>query len=84
MPEEVSTGTITKTLRKIKSHYKQLSLPELNKVSRYVKAAWDQLWPLYEQGGSKDAAERQALQLMIGLQMELKDELDARKAQAGA
>ena len=80
MPEEVSTETITETLRQIKSRYKQLSLPELKKVWRYVGAAWHQLWPQYEAGGCKDLAEREALQLVIDLQIELKTELDARKA----
>jgi hypothetical protein len=80
MPQEVSTETITKTLRQIKSHYKQMSVLELSKVNKYVSAAWHQIWPLYQQGGYKDDAQREALQLVIDLQMELKTELDARKA----
>jgi hypothetical protein len=71
VPEEVSTETITKTLRQIKSRYKQLSPPELRKVKRYVKAAWDQIEPSYEAGGYKNLAEREALQLVIDIQMML-------------
>jgi hypothetical protein len=78
--EEVSLAKITETLKLIKSRYKQLDLAELRKVQRYVNNAWDQLWPSYEAGGCKDLAEREALQLVIDLQMALKTELDARKA----
>jgi hypothetical protein len=81
--EEVPLAKITETLKLIKSRYKQLSLPELKKVHRYVNTAWDQLWPSYQAGGCKDMAEREALQLVIDLQMELRTELDARKAAAG-
>jgi hypothetical protein len=82
--EEVSLDEITETLRLIKTHYKQLDLAELSKVQRYVNNAWHQLWPSYEAGGHKDLAEREALQLVVDLQMELKTELDARKAAANA
>ena len=80
--EEVSLDEITKTLRLIKTRYKQLDLAELRKVQRYVNAAWHQLWPSYQAGGCKDLAEREALQLVIDLQMELRTELDAGKAAA--
>ena len=78
---EVSTAEITETLKRIKSDYKQLSLLELWKVRRYVNAAWDQIHPSYEKGGYKDLAEREALQLVIDLQMLLKTELEARTAE---
>jgi hypothetical protein len=82
--EEVSLDEITETLRLIKTRYKQLDLAELGKVQRYVNNAWHQLWPSYEAGGHKNLAEREALQLVVDLQMELKTELDARKAAANA
>ena len=78
---EVSTAKITETLKRIKSHYKQLSPPQLWKVRRYVNAAWHQLYPSYEKGGFKNPEEREALQLVIDLQIELKTELEARTAE---
>jgi hypothetical protein len=81
--DQVSLDQITETLRLIESHYKQLDLAGLSKVQRYANNAWNQLWPSYEAGGHKNLAEREALQLVIDLQMELKTELDARKAPAG-
>ena len=82
--EEVSLGEITETLKLIKFHYKQLDLAGLSKVQRYVNNAWHQIWPSYEAGGYKNLAEREALQLVVDLQMELKAELDARTAAARA
>ena len=81
--EQVSLDQITETLRLIESHHKQLDLAGLSKVQRYANSAWHQIWPSYEAGGHKNLAEREALQLVIDLQMELKTELDARKVTAG-
>jgi hypothetical protein len=83
MPDyEVPVGKITETLQLIKSRYKQLSLPELKKVRRYVNDAWPQLWPSYRAGGYKNLAEREALQLVIDLRIALEVELDAQMAAA--
>jgi hypothetical protein len=83
MPDyEVPVGKITETLQLIKSRYKQLSLPELKKVRRYVNDAWPQPWPSYQAGGYKNLAEREALQLVIDLRIALEVELDAQMAAA--
>jgi hypothetical protein len=83
MPDyEVPVGKITETLQLIKSRYKQLSLPELKKVRRYVNDAWPQLWHSYQAGGYKDLAKREALQLVIDLRIALEVELDAQMAAA--
>ena len=81
MPDlEVPVGKITETLQLMKSRYRQLDLAELSKVQLYANNAWHQIWPSYKAGGHKNLAQREALQLVIDLQMGLKTELDARMA----
>jgi hypothetical protein len=84
MIDEEYVKSIIETLRLIKSRYKMLGLIELKRVRQYVNATWSYLYPSHEEGGYKDDAVREALQLVIDLQMELKVELDARRAAIAA
>jgi hypothetical protein len=80
MPEEEYVKSIIETLRLIKSSYKQLGLIELKRVRQYVNATWDYVFPLYEESGGEDLLQEEALELVTELQMELRTELDARRA----